>query len=90
MYHSLYLEVKGNTFKNKWVISTSWIYIQGIYIYIYIHKLKADKAGEKLLVDQAKACRSKTEEALKHREEQLQAKEEEIIKILSKEEVTKK
>ncbi|CAD7678531.1 unnamed protein product [Nyctereutes procyonoides] len=50
MYHSLYLKVKGNVFKNK----------------------------------------SKTKEARKRLEEWLQAKKEEIIKTLSKEEETKK
>ena len=68
VYRSLYLKVKGNMLKNKWIISTSWIYIHGIYIYImeYIYKVKADKARKKLLADQAKACRSKTKEDLKH------------------------
>ncbi|KAK2101333.1 60S ribosomal protein L19 [Saguinus oedipus] len=55
-----------------------------------IHKLKVDKSYQKLLADKAEAHWPKTKEACKLHDECLQARKEEIIKMLSKEKEIKK
>nr|GEZ16330.1 60S ribosomal protein L19-3-like [Tanacetum cinerariifolium] len=63
MYHDMYMKVKGNVFKNKYVLMKT------------IHKSKAEKASEKTLSNQFEAKRAKNkasrERKLARREERL-------------------
>ncbi|GAB1296763.1 60S ribosomal protein L19 [Apodemus speciosus] len=78
MYHSLYLKVKGNVFKNKRILME------------HIHKLKADKPARSCWLTRLRLAGLRPRRQRKRREERLQAKKEEIIKTLSKEEESKK
>mmetsp|Transcript_39097 Transcript_39097/g.108615 ORF Transcript_39097/g.108615 Transcript_39097/m.108615 type:complete len:196 (+) Transcript_39097:45-632(+) len=57
LYHELYMQVKGNRFKTKKVLMET------------IHRLKAEKAREKALMDQADARKAKAAAARKRKED---------------------
>ncbi|XP_044754937.1 60S ribosomal protein L19-like [Coccinella septempunctata] len=59
LYHTLYMKVKGNVFKNKRVLKE------------YINKKKVEKKRAKQLDDQGIARRLKVKEARKRREERI-------------------
>ena len=78
LYHALYMQCKGNVFKNKRVLIE------------HIHRKKAEKLRSKQIADQIEARRTKVRDARERREQRKVKKRSEWLDMMAKEETESK